>query len=290
MEIGTFSGPFQETCGERAFSDKRPRQCFVMMREAGFTCADLSSITDVTTPYYTSPLADALAEAKAERAAAESAGIRIHQVHAPWPTDDTSEEKRKLKLAQMERAVRLTAAFGARYLVIHPDMPYGWDSEPDPAFSRETNRAMFRALLPIAEEVGVVLCLENMPMKAHKISPATETLAFVRELNHPSLGMCLDTGHANVFGEDCGELVRAIGAHLKTLHVHDNMGDCDSHLPPFAGTVNWDDFTTALKEIGFLGVFSMETNLVRRDKSVDATAEGARSMAEIARRLADCAE
>jgi sugar phosphate isomerase/epimerase len=259
------------------------------MRAAGFDCADLSAICDICGPYYTSDLQTAKEMAKKERKAAAAAGIRIHQVHGPWPTDDKTAKKRKEKLIYMERAIRLTPVFGARYLIIHPDMPFGWDDEPEPAFSWQTNLDLFRAMLPIAEEEGVILCIENMPMKAHAISRTQRMYEFVQEINHPNLGMCLDTGHANVFADDCGDMVRLIAPVLKTLHVHDNMGDKDSHLPPYKGTINWERFTSALREIGFAGVLSIEATLAVRDKTQEGRAEAARCMAEIARKLADAA-
>lgn len=283
MQIGIHTENFENGA---IFPREDRRGVYARMREAGFDCADLSVICDIKNAYYTLPLEEARRLAEAERAAAEAEGIRIHQVHGPWPTDDTSAEKRAAKLPIMERAVRLTRSFGAKYLIIHPDMPFGWDDEPDPSFSYGTNLALFRAILPVAEEEGVILCIENMPMKAHEISRTKRMYEFVCEIGHPNLGMCLDTGHANVFGDDCGEAVRLIAPVLKTLHVHDNMGDRDSHLPPFDGTIHWESFTAALREIGFDGVLSIEAMLRIHERSAEGYAKAASEMAEIARRLA----
>ena len=288
MEIGMDTGSYKRM---PAVIQSGSYAAYALMREAGFTCADLSCICDINNAYYTSDLVTAVEMAKCEREAAEAAGIRIHQVHGPWPTDDTSAEKRAAKIPIMERAIRLTRAFGARYLIIHPDMPFGWDDEPDPAFSYGTNMELFRAILPTAVEEDVILCIENMPMKAHEISRTKRMYEFVLEINHPNLGMCLDTGHANVFGDDCGEMVRMIAPVLKTLHVHDNLGDKDAHLLPFDGTVNWESFTAALREVGFSGVMSMEANLYQNSETPEVLsyAEAAKRMAGLARRLADAA-
>jgi sugar phosphate isomerase/epimerase len=286
MDIGIHTGNFPHLCTDHPGPNTTD---YAAMRAAGFDCADLSAICDICGPYYTSDLQTAKEMAKKERKAAAAAGIRIHQVHGPWPTDDKTAKKRKEKLIYMERAIRLTPVFGARYLIIHPDMPFGWDDEPEPAFSWQTNLDLFRTMLPIAEEEGVILCIENMPMRAHAISRTQRMYEFVQTINHPNLGMCLDTGHANVFADDCGDMVRLIAPVLKTLHVHDNMGDKDSHLPPYKGTINWERFTSALREIGFAGVLSIEATLAVRDKTQEGRAEAARCMAEIARKLADAA-
>lgn len=287
MEIGIHTENFHDWRNHRANRDALVARAYAEIREAGFDCADLTALCDVKNAFYTSDLETAKKLAEQERDVALAAGIRIHQVHGPWPTDDKTEENRLQKRIHMERAVRLTSHFGAKYLVIHPDMPFGWGDEPDPAFARKTNLELFRAILPIAEEEGIILCIENMPMTRHALSPALPMYEFVRELDHPNLGMCLDTGHANVFGHDCGDIVRAIAPVLKVLHVHDNMGDRDAHLYPFEGTVNWESFTTALREIGFDGVMSIESTLKQRDMTLDGHTDGAKKVADIARRLAN---
>ena len=287
MEIGIHTENFHDWSDNRANREALAARAYAEMREAGFDCADLTALCDVKNVFYTSDLETAKKLAEHERDVALAAGIRIHQVHGPWPTDDKTEENRLQKRVYMERAIRLTSHFGAKYLVIHPDMPFGWGDEPDPSFARKTNLELFRAILPIAAEENIILCIENMPMRRHALSPAIAMYEFVRELDHPNLGMCLDTGHANVFGHDCGDIVRAIAPVLKVLHVHDNMGDRDAHLYPFEGTINWDSFTDALREIGFDGVMSIEASLKQRDITKEDHKEGARHMAEIARKLAD---
>lgn len=290
MEIGIHTENFHDMNSHRPNRDALREKGYAEMRAAGFDCADLTALCDVKLPFYTADLATAKAMAREERAVAEAAGIRIHQVHGLWPTDDKTAENRKQKLIDMERSIRLTPCFGARYLVIHPDMPFGWGAEADPAFAYKINLELFRALMPIAEEEGVIVCIENMPMRAHALSPAKRMYEFVCEIGHPNLGMCLDTGHANVFGHDCGDIVRMIAPVLKVLHVHDNMGEKDQHLAPFSGTVNWDSFTDALREVGFDGVFSIETCLDIKDMTKEGHFESAKKLAQIARQLADRAE
>lgn len=77
--------------------------------------------------------------------------------------------------------------------------------------------------------------------------------------------------------------------YLKVLHVHDSDGQRDRHWYPGTGAVDWDDFTAALKEVGFAGVMSLETR-----PDAELTEEQHRledqKLAVIARKLADQAE
>ena len=57
-----------------------------------------------------------------------------------------------------------------------------------------------------------------------------------------------------------GNEIRKLGDYIRVLHIHDNMGDRDSHLYPTKGITDWYDFVNALDEIGYKGVLSLETS------------------------------
>ena len=165
------------------------------------------------------------------------------------------------RMADMQRSIRLTALVGCRYWVIHPIMPFGAHAEPDTEEFWRLNEEFFRALLPTAKENNVVICLENMPMKALSLSTPDKVLEFVRKINDDNFKFCLDTGHAHLRGFSPAKAVRMAGDDLKVLHVHDNDQSSDQHLPVFYGDTDWRDFRRALEEIGFDGVFSLELGL-----------------------------
>ena len=60
------------------------------------------------------------------------------------------------------------------------------------------------------------------------------------------IGMCLDSGHANLFEgthNNYLEFIDQLGKHVPIIHwhVHENWGDRDSHLPLFTGPSSADD-------------------------------------------------
>ena len=72
--------------------------------------------------------------------------------------------------------------------------------------------------------------------------------------------MCLDTGHVSVFDDlDLAEETRRLGKYIRVMHVHDNNQNRDLHMWPMFGRLNWKSFAEALKDIGYAGVFSLET-------------------------------
>ena len=97
-------------------------------------------------------------------------------------------------------------------------------------------------------------------MLALSISRPEAILRFVKTVDSPFFKVCLDTGHCAVFGDSPAQAVRLIGKeYLATLHIHDNNGHNDLHWNPYTGVIDWDDFSAALREIGFEGAVSLET-------------------------------
>ena len=80
----------------------------------------------------------------------------------------------------------------------------------------------------------------------------------------------MDTGHTNEivrFGApDVPETIRILGKDIKVLHLHDNEGYYDSHLPPLIygkNNINWQETFNALVDIGYNGVYNYELLLSR---------------------------
>ena len=190
--------------------------------------------------------------------------MTIWQVHGPWryPPLDTTAENRAERLEKMERSIRGTAILGAKYWVVHPIMPFGIRdiSNGNARDTRELNFEFMNRLLRVAKNEGVTICLENMPFVDFSLSSPADIANFVNEINDQSFRMCLDTGHANISKEwhTPSTAIREYAPLIKTLHVHDNKGKSDEHLPPFYGTIDWNDFSAALHETCFDGVFSLE--------------------------------
>ena len=81
----------------------------------------------------------------------------------------------------------------------------------------------------------------------------------------PNVGACWDTGHAHLAGQDQPASLRELGERLHALHIADNHGATDEHMPPFFGGIDWPPILVALREIGYDGDFTFEAhNLVRR--------------------------
>lgn len=235
------------------------------MHAHGYSCADYQNLMDTRDGLLFH--VDRMTFEKlltAERRQANDAGIEFSQVHAPWPTDDLTAESRREKFEYMKSALEGCALLGSKYFVVHPVMPFGWGKDEDPDFTLECNADFLIALCVYGGDLGVNICIENMPFPAYRLSRIPSLVKFVKSLHLKNLFICFDTGHANVFGDDCGKMIRMCGDLLKVLHVHDNNGKQDEHRMPFEGTIDWESFRMALKKIRYDGCISLETSVSRR--------------------------
>ena len=242
-------------------------EAFRTMKSHGFDSVDLGIAVTEPSPRNIYEKSDEDFERILEdvKNAADKEGIEIYQAHGPWrhPPKDATEEDRAEWRAYMEKGIYACSILGCKYFVIHPIMPFGTGAEPDSKMFYKLNYEFFKSLIPAAEKHGVVICVENMPFKAHSIARPNEIADFVKALDSDYIAMCLDTGHAAVLGFDVGESVKIMKDKLVTLHVHDNDGVNDLHRFPFDGVINWESFAKALSELGEDVVLSLETSASR---------------------------
>ena len=261
---------------------------FKKMKEHGFSFGDLN-LCQTSQPIYQMSEGDARAFIDGKLALADAAGVKIWQVHGPWryPPRDLTAEDLAERFEKMSRSIELCAMLGAKYWVIHPIMPYGVE-DLDNGHAEDTYRMnveFMRRLLAVAKANGVTICYENMPFLGFSLSTPEQIMRVVEEIDDESFCVCLDTGHVNVFeGLAIGDAVRRIGGKLAVVHIHDNLGDGDRHLWPGEGTIDWADFKAALDEIGFDGVYSLET-LPKGEMTDGEYDEKATELGKLAREL-----
>ena len=258
MKIGITFNPYGNTYSRYG------KQKFLKLKQHGYDAVDYN-LADTETALYCLDEKELKQTLCAEKSAADIAGIQIFQVHGPWrwPPQDRTREELCERMDKMKKAAYITSLLGCDSLVIHPIMPFGiedllCDKQHE---TRAMNIEFFTALTGFAKQYGVTVCLENMPMRNFSLSKPEKISELVKEINDDNLKMCLDTGHVCVFPDlAAGDEIRNFGNYIKVLHIHDNMGEADSHMYPSKGITDWKDFADSLREVNFGGVLSLETS------------------------------
>ena len=233
-------------------------------KEHGYDAIDYQNFFIDSEPYNKYSDQEYLEYLKSIKKAADDAGIEICQVHGINPLKEFMEEYPEVD-AKFERQLITCKELGSKYLVIHPYTDgYVYLAESH-ARIYEKNKQALKVMLSVAKKYGVTICLENLPFRWHEMCRVTEIKRLVRDINDENLGVCFDTGHANVMREDIYKSIIILGDDLKTLHVHDNFGGADDrHYIPYKGNIDWDAFVKGLNEIGFKGYMNLETMIERK--------------------------
>ncbi len=166
------------------------------------------------------------------RDAARARGVRL-SVHARWQANPLDPEAS----AVLWRDLELAEDLGAELLNLHLCHEAGIE-------------AYIEAIRPLARRVaerGLLLAIENTPH--HAPEQFNELFARLRDAQGfpaGSVGMCLDVGHANLCAatrnDYLGFLDRlAPETPILHLHLHENWGDADTHLPLFTGPAGRDE-------------------------------------------------
>ena len=265
---------------------------FEKLKECGFDSVDFSFYYNQNADDYILRKSDEdLKEFCLElKSAADEAGIFVGQTHAPYYFDSPERFCDEEFIKVFKQAIKATAYLGSKYIVIHPALCE--DPENNHQRVMRTNTAFFKALQPLAVELGVTIAIENLcfvpPVKWPGLISATFSAAKLIELID-GLGegfcACLDTGHAFFSGQEPATFARLLGNRLKVLHMQDGDGENDAHMPATLGRINWDEFLKALSDVNYQGVLNMEMSY-RRFGGLNNILETGKFVSEIGREFA----
>lgn len=197
------------------------------------------------------------------RAAERMKDIGLYPVsfHAPFAAriDITSLSRpvRDAALHELLRACEAAALLGCPQVVLHPG-PEREGRPPEAEFLQHMHHAAESLNLVAARccELGVQLLLENM--LAHLLfGHVRDMMYLLGEISTCNVGTCLDTGHAHL-AREMGLVIQKLSGHLKLVHINDNHGDWDAHLPPGEGTIDWPWVIQELRRNDFHGVLVLE--------------------------------
>jgi hexulose-6-phosphate isomerase len=201
-----------------------------------------------------SPMDD-LNEARKLGELALQAGVPIHSiVFGGWnaPLSDPSPEVVKKGLEGMESALRSAHAMGADAVLLVPAIVTETVGYGD-AYKRSQDN--IRRLLPLAEEMRVIIAVENVWNK-FLLSPL-EFARYVDEFDSPWLKAYFDVGNVIIFGF-AQDWIRTLGKRIVKIHLKDFKRSGYNWPNLLEGDVNWPEVRKALDEIGYRGFLTPE--------------------------------
>lgn len=179
--------------------------------------------------------------------------------HAPMSDINIGSLNPRMREASLRELISGLGAcrrLGMDVYTVHPAFltPLGMVSREK---VKEVAKDSLRRLDRISEETGVKVALENMPRMFSTTGTTPQELTDMIE--GTGLGICLDIGHAHTMGllPDFIELKERV----INIHIHDNKGEFDEHLPIGDGTIDFPMVLNGLR--GYGGRYVIESRNLR---------------------------
>jgi len=197
-------------------------------------------------------------EVRAMADALEAHHLQLVSMHAPTSRDLSAmrESGAPLSICEVERVRRIEAMDELKRVIdVADDLPYsrlilhmGGSRETADPRKRDAAFSTLEHLILHAHHAGVAICVENT---TSEMGDPTYLRAFVDETRLSGLRFNFDIGHAHLsdFPEDerIEKSLSPLGDLVSSVHLHDNHGEKDEHLPPYDGTINWPAAIKLLK-------------------------------------------
>ena len=189
-------------------------------------------------------------EVQAMAGALEAHKLQLVSLHGPTSRDASAmrESGTPLSICEVERVRRIEAMDELKRVIdVADDLPYsrlilhmGGSRETADPRKRDAAFSTLEHLVLHAHHAGVTICVENT---TSEMGDPSYLRAFVDETRLTGLRFNFDIGHAYLADGPEDERIEKSFAPLRELvasvHLHDNHGERDEHLPPYDGTVAW---------------------------------------------------
>src|SRR6202040_4142972 len=184
--------------------------------------------------------------------------LTLESLHAPNSRDlsATREGGTPLSICEVERVRRIEAMDELKRVIdVAEDLPFsrlilhmGGPRETADPRKRDAAFSSLEHLVLHAHHRGVTIAVENT---TSEMGDSAYLRTFVDETRLTGLRFNFDIGHAHLADGPEPERIEKAFAPLRELvvsaHIHDNHGEKDEHLPPYAGTIDWESAVKLLK-------------------------------------------
>ncbi len=202
-------------------------------------------------------------------AAIGDAGLEVVAHAAPYlPIQNPSPLVRQAAIDELRRCIDVAQGLGAPLCTTHF---LGWPSFLDEEQGYEYYRQAYTILLKHGDACGVAVTLENGSDNRHQLKHFREIF-----FRLPGLKLTFDIGHGNVktARSMTREYLFALNDRLVHVHISDNDGSDDDHLPfgaPRQGGINLPHELRGLQDFRYDGKITLE--IFGHDRWLAASAE-----------------
>jgi len=202
--------------------------------------------------------------------AVESYGMKF-QVHAPIADlniGSPSERMRKHSIDELIMIMETCERLSIPLITIHPGVAIAYGDEVKGRV-RAATRDSIKIIDKKTEGMSLKIALENMPPGIWSICYDVAELSEMIEGTR--IGICFDTGHANLAGSVGGFLHDR--EFIMNVHLHNNDGKSDLHMPLDGGAMDLEPVVGALSR-KYRGNYIIEARDLKEGTASKKTLEG----------------
>ncbi len=177
---------------------------------------------------------------------------------------DLYETIRRASLREIIGALEIASELGIQKVVLHPPYTIGLGKYV-PKKIKKYGLSSLREILDKAGTLNITVCLENMFTKGGFLTTPKEFRTVLEEF--PNFRITLDIGHAFLAGglKNVLDFINTLGNRIEHVHVNDNLGREDSHLPIGAGLIDFRRVLGELRSSGYDDTMTLEVFARDRD-------------------------
>lgn len=201
-------------------------------------------------------------------------GFTVHAPMIDLHLGSTNRLIREVAKGEIKASLDLARSLGAPVVVVHSApgiiaMPTGeWSKQVyrpargDWELVKQQEAYLVRMLKDLADYApDILLGVENL-VYPHELYRSPEEMAeLLKKVNRSNVGATVDAGHALTCGYRATEFIELLGDNVVHIHLHDNHGVWDEHLPLGEGVVDYVALIQTLKDQGYAGVVNLEFSL-----------------------------
>ncbi len=156
-------------------------------------------------------------------------------LHAPFmdlSPGAVDDKVRAVTVERFEKTLDMASALHALAVVFHSGYEK-WKYAHRADIWLDSSLRTWGPLIEKARENGTRIAIENI------FEDTPDNLVMLMErLGSPGFGICFDAGHFNLFSKErsLADWLGPLKEHIIELHLHDNTGGFDSHMPIGEGT------------------------------------------------------
>jgi sugar phosphate isomerase/epimerase len=186
-------------------------------------------------------------------------------------TADLTDRIRQASIDETLDCLEVAAEMEPLKIVLHPSYMTGLGTFV-PELARAHALESLTVIVEKAHALGLCLCLENMFPRTQWLTNPEEFVDILAKF--PTVNLLLDIGHAHIEdagGAKCLRFIKMFSDRIGHLHMSDNFGKEDQHLPIGAGIIDFLSVVKGLKGIGYsdtvtLEVFSRDRDYLKMSK------------------------